>query len=67
MMMEGEDSNSENQDMNARETIPSLMMDADQSNDEKSLSGSGINMTKSDTPQDYDEAPLSKVRKDILF
>ena len=67
MMMEDDDSNSEEQDMNTSETFCSLMMDADQSNNEKSLSRSDINMTKSDTSQDYDEERLSKVRKDILI
>ena len=67
MMMEDDDSNPEKQDRNTSETIHSLMIDANQSNNEKSLSRHGINMTKSDTPQDNDKAPLSIVRKHILF
>ena len=57
MMMEDDDSNP---DGNTSEKIHSLMMDANQSRH-------GINMTKSDTPQDNDKAPLSIVSKHILF
>ena len=67
MMMEDDDSNPEKQDGNTSETIHSLMMDANQSNNEKSLSRSGINMTKSNKSQGNDKALLSIVRKDILF
>ena len=56
MMMEDDDSNSEKQDMNTSETIHSLVMDANQSNTEKS-----------NTSQDNGKAPLSLVRKAILF
>ena len=66
-MIEDDDSNSEKQDMNTCETFHSLMMDANQSNNEKSLSRSGINMTKSNKSQGNDKALLSKVRKDIFF
>merc|ERR1719320_1268503 len=59
MMMEDDDSNPEKQDRNTSETIHSLMIEANLSNNEKSLSRHGINMTKSDTPQDNDKAPLS--------
>ena len=56
MMMEDDDSNSEKQDMNTSETNHSLVMDANQSNTEKS-----------NTSQDSCKAPLSMVRKAILF
>ena len=64
MMMEDDDSNSEKQDRNTSETFHSMVMDANESNNEKSLSRSGI---KSNTSQDNDKAPLSVVRKDISF
>ena len=67
MMMEDDDSNSEEQDMNKSETFHSLMMDANESNDEMSLSRSGINMDKSNTSQDNHKALLSKVRKYIYY
>ena len=67
MMMEDVDSNSEEQDMNTSETFHALMMDANDSNDEMSLSRSGINRDKSNTSQDNDKALLSKVRKYIYF
>ena len=67
MMMEDDDSNSEEQDMNTSETFHSLMMDANESNNEMSLSRSGINMDKSNTSQDNDKALLSIVRKYIYF
>ena len=67
MMMEDDDSNSEEQDMNTSETFHSLMMDANESNDEMSLSRIDINMDKSKTSQDNDKALLSKVRKYIYF
>ena len=52
MMMDDDDSNSEKQDMNTSETFHSLVMDADQSNDQNS-----------NTFQE----PLSIVREAILF
>ena len=56
MMMEDDDSNSEKKDMNTSGTIHSLVMDANQSNTKKS-----------NTSQDNGKAPLSMVRKAILF
>ena len=56
MMMEDDDSNSEKKDMNTSGTIHSLVMDANQSNTEKSY-----------TSQDNCKVPLSMVRKAILF
>ena len=63
MMVEDDDSNSEKQDRNTSETFHSMVMDANESNNEKSLSRSGI---KSNTSQDNDKAPLSIVRKDNI-
>ena len=65
MMIEDDDSNSEKQEMSTSETFHSLVMDADQSNNEKSLRRNGINMAKSNTSKDNDKAPLSIVRKVI--
>ena len=67
MMMEDGDSNSEMQDRNTSETFHSMVMDANESNNEMSLSISGINMDKPNTSQDNDKALLSKVRKYIYF
>ena len=66
MMMEDDDSNSETQDRNTSETFHSLVMNANESNNEKSLSRSGINMTKSNKSQGNDKALLSIVRNDIF-
>ena len=67
MMIEEDDCHSETQNMTRCETFHSLMMDANQSNNEKSLSRSGINITKSNKGQGNDKALLSKVRKDIFL
>ena len=67
MMVEDDDSNSEKQDRNTSETFHSMVMDANESNNEMSLSISGINMDKPNTSQDNDKALLSKVRKYIYF
>ena len=67
MMMEVNDSNSEKQDLNTSETCHSLVMDANQSKNVKSIRRNGINMTKSNTSQDNDKALLSIVRKYIYF